>query len=58
MDTAKTKTEAPKCIYDDDKCGKDKLCGDCGLDLYEREQYQEAVDNFNLDRKIRGATPT
>jgi hypothetical protein len=48
-----------KCIYDDERCGKlklcdkVKLCGDCGLDLYESEQYQESVDNFNLDRKIK-----
>jgi hypothetical protein len=42
-----------KCIYDDERCGKVKLCGDCGLDVYESEQYQEAVDNYNIDRKIK-----
>lgn len=42
-----------RCIYNDERCGKVKLCGDCGLDVYESELYQEAVDDFNLDRKIK-----
>ena len=46
-------TNAKTCIYDDEHCGKVKLCGDCGLDIYESEQYQEALDNFNIDRKIK-----
>uniref|UniRef100_A0A6C0IHI8 Uncharacterized protein n=1 Tax=viral metagenome TaxID=1070528 RepID=A0A6C0IHI8_9ZZZZ len=33
-------------------CSKEKLCGDCCADKYEHEQYQEAVDNFNKDRKM------
>ena len=45
-------TKAITCVYNDELCGKGKLCGDCGLDIYESEQYQEAVDNFNLDRKM------
>jgi hypothetical protein len=60
MDISKVTTEPSKskskskyiCIYNDKKCCKDKLCGDCGLDLYESEKYQESVDNFNIDRKI------
>ena len=47
------KSISNNCIYDDKQCSKDKLCGDCGLDEYESEQYQESVDNFNLDRKLR-----
>jgi hypothetical protein len=40
-----------RCIYNE-ICSKDKLCGDCAVDLYESEQYEEAVENFNLDRKM------
>lgn len=59
LETKTLETNAKKCIYDDERCGKVKLCdkvklcGDCGLDVYESEQYQEALDNFNLDRKIK-----
>ena len=60
MDTNKmeqpTTPVADKCIYDevciyDKVCSKAKLCGDCGMDQYERELYEKAVENFNLDRK-------
>ena len=40
-----------RCVYNE-ICSKDKLCGDCGMDLYESEQYEEAVENFNIDRKM------
>ena len=54
MDTYKmeqpTTPVADKCIYDE-VCSKAKLCGDCGMDQYERELYEKAVENFNLDRK-------
>jgi len=40
-----------RCIYDE-ICSKNKLCGDCAADLYESEQYEEAVENFKLDRKM------
>ena len=39
------------CIYNE-ICSKNKLCGDCGMDQYDREHYEEAVENFNLDRKM------
>jgi hypothetical protein len=42
----------PRCIYNE-ICSKDKLCGDCGIDLYESDQYEAAVENFNLDRKMK-----
>lgn len=48
LSTAKAIT---RCIYNE-ICSKDKLCGDCGMDLYESEQYEEAVEKFNLDRKM------
>ena len=47
MDTKDTNT----CIYDE-ICSKDKPCGDCAADLFDREQYEEAVEHFNLDRKM------
>ena len=40
-----------KCIYDE-ICSKTKLCGDCAMDQYEREQYEEAWENY------RGSAPT
>ena len=53
MDKTKALETTKKCIYDDELCDKVKLCGDCGLDVYEGDQYQEAIDNYNLDRKIK-----
>jgi len=29
------------------------MCGDCRADEYERDSYQEAVENFRLDRKYK-----
>jgi len=40
-----------RCKYDE-ICSKYKLCGDCSADLYESEQYEEELENFNLDRKM------
>jgi hypothetical protein len=58
MDTKKlnennlsTDKAIPRCIYNE-ICSKDKRCGDCVADLYERAQYEEAVENFKLDRKM------
>lgn len=53
MDAKKESAELPKpkdepvtrCIYDE-ICSEKKLCGDCGMDQYEREQYEEARENF------------
>jgi hypothetical protein len=63
MDTKKVTTESHnavqytnkvlyKCIYNEKTCSKDKLCGDCGMDLYEIEQHEEMVANFKLDRRM------
>ena len=57
MDSKNTKAPEPKksikeCKYNE-ICSKAKLCGDCGLDEYERQQYEEAVENFKIDRKMR-----
>ena len=40
-----------KCPYNE-VCSKEKICGDCAMDVYEREQYEKACENFKLDRKI------
>jgi hypothetical protein len=56
MDTKKETTELPepkkvvdkaitRCIYDE-ICSKKKMCGDCAADEYDREQYEEAWENF------------
>ncbi len=56
MDTKKETAEVPKpkeiadkpitkCIYDE-ICSEKKLCGDCGMDQYDREQYEEGWENF------------
>jgi hypothetical protein len=56
MDTKKETTELPepkkvvdkaitRCIYDE-ICSKKKMCGDCAADQYDREQYEEALENF------------
>ena len=39
------------CIYDE-VCSHQKMCGDCAMDEYEREQYEEGCENFKMDRKI------
>ena len=46
-----TKNDINRCIYDE-ICSKDKLCGDCSTDEYEREKYEEDYENFKLDTKI------
>ena len=53
MDTNKAKTNktATLCRYGE-ICSKDKLCGDCGMDKYEKKQYEEALANFHFDRKM------
>ena len=53
MDTKKETKELTKpedksitrCIYDE-ICSEKKLCGDCAADQYDREQYEEAWENF------------
>lgn len=40
-----------KCPYNE-VCSEEKICGDCAMDAYEREQYEKACENFKLDRKI------
>jgi hypothetical protein len=47
-----TVTIMDRCSKYNELCNKKKLCGDCALDDYERKQYEEAVSNFNLDRKM------
>jgi hypothetical protein len=39
------------CHYNE-TCSKKKLCGDCAADEYERDTYEEALENYNLDRKM------
>jgi len=48
---SETKNVINRCIYDE-ICSKNKLCGDCAADEYEREQYEEAYENFKLDQKL------
>ena len=40
-----------RCIYDE-ICSKEKMCGDCAMDKYEEERQEEAVEKFNIDRKM------
>jgi hypothetical protein len=40
-----------RCIYDE-ICSKDKLCGDCAIDIYENERYAQCVAEYNLDQKM------
>jgi hypothetical protein len=47
-DTSKIIT---RCIYDE-ICSKNKLCGDCSADEYERDKYEEDYENFKLDTQI------
>ena len=30
-------------------CSKEKMCSDCAMEEYEREQYEIAFENFKLD---------
>jgi len=48
---SETKNVINRCIYDE-ICSKNKLCGDCAADEYDREQYEEAYENFKLDQKL------
>ena len=47
-DTSKIIT---RCIYGE-ICSKNKLCGDCSADEYERDKYEEDYENFKLDTQI------
>jgi hypothetical protein len=40
-----------RCIYDE-ICSKNKMCGDCCMDKYERERYEEDYENYKLDLKM------
>ena len=48
---SETKNDINRCIYDE-ICSKNKMCGDCAADEYDREQYEEAYENFKLDQKL------
>jgi len=46
------------CVYGE-ICSKEKMCGDCCADSYDRDQYQKKKEdmyrfweNFNIDRKM------
>jgi hypothetical protein len=38
------------CIYNE-PCSAERMCGDCCIDNFEREQNEDAWKNFKLDRK-------
>jgi hypothetical protein len=46
-----SKASEKTCIYDE-ICSKEKMCGDCAMDLYEQEKHEEWVENSKLDRKM------
>jgi len=46
-----TNNNISRCIYGE-ICSKNKLCGDCSTDEYEREQCEEAYENFKLDTQM------
>ena len=48
MDENSQSSQITKCIYDE-ICSKDKMCGDCSTDMYERDKYEEDYENYKLD---------
>ncbi len=44
-------SQITKCIYDE-ICSKDKMCGDCSTDMYERDKYEEDYENYKIDCEI------
>jgi len=50
-DESSQSTQIIKCIYDE-ICSEDKMCGDCSMDMYERDKYEEDYENYKLDCKM------
>jgi hypothetical protein len=53
MDSLKQTPKATRCDKYNEICSKEKMCGDCSADEYDKEQYYQSLEGYKLDRKNR-----
>ena len=52
MDSQKqTPKAATRCGKYNELCSKEKMCGDCSADEYDKECYSQSVEEYRFDRK-------
>jgi hypothetical protein len=51
MDSQKQTPATPtRCSKYNELCSKEKMCGDCSADEYDKECYSQSVEEYRLDR--------
>jgi hypothetical protein len=50
MDSQKQKA-ATRCSKYNEICSKEKMCGDCSADEYDKERHSQSVEEYKLERK-------
>jgi hypothetical protein len=49
--TPDKKSKATRCDKYNEICSKEKMCGDCSADEYDKERYSQSLEEYKLDRK-------
>jgi len=50
MDSLKQMPKVSRCDKYNEICSKEKMCGDCSADEYDKEQYYQSLEEYKLDR--------